>query len=89
MAMNRFPHKENVEVIRLLTRWGMEIVAVYIRNLMGVWTLLDSHRNTTDLGQMYELFIELSIHLCINLVGYDYSSLWSIIKKANITDQVS
>ncbi|KAL6997069.1 hypothetical protein U1Q18_007191, partial [Sarracenia purpurea var. burkii] len=29
--------------------------------------------NAADIGQMYELFIELSIHLRVNLMGYDYS----------------
>jgi pimeloyl-ACP methyl ester carboxylesterase len=40
---------------------------------MATSTLLYSHGNAADLGQMYELFIELSIHLKVNLMGYDYS----------------
>ncbi|CAA6659600.1 unnamed protein product [Spirodela intermedia] len=35
---------------------------------MATSTLLYSHGNAADLGQMYELFIELSIHLRINLL---------------------
>ena len=31
--------------------------------------LLYSHGNAADLGQMYELFSELSIHLRVNLMG--------------------
>ncbi|KAH0464607.1 hypothetical protein IEQ34_007393 [Dendrobium chrysotoxum] len=69
-TINRFPHRENVEVMRLPTRRGTEIVAVYIRNPMAASTLLYSHGNAADLGQMYELFIELSIHLRVNLMGY-------------------
>ncbi|XXG88858.1 hypothetical protein AAC387_Pa12g1010 [Persea americana] len=40
---------------------------------MASSTLLYSHGNAADLGQMYELFIQLSIHLKVNLMGYDYS----------------
>nr|TKS07478.1 hypothetical protein D5086_0000112430 [Populus alba] len=36
-------------------------------------TLLYSHGNAADLGQMFELFVELSNRLRINLMGYDYS----------------
>lgn len=72
-TLSRFPHRENVEVLRLPTRRGTEIVAVYIRNPMATSTLLYSHGNAADLGQMYDLFIELSIHLRLNLMGYDYS----------------
>lgn len=72
-TLSNFPHRENVEVLKLPTRRGTEIVAIYIRNPMATSTLLYSHGNAADLGQMYELFIELSIHLKVNLMGYDYS----------------
>ncbi|RWR83693.1 protein ABHD17B-like protein [Cinnamomum micranthum f. kanehirae] len=72
-TLSNFPHRENVEVLKLSTRRGTEIVAIYIRNPMATSTLLYSHGNAADLGQMYELFIELSIHLKVNLMGYDYS----------------
>ncbi|KAJ6371161.1 hypothetical protein OIU77_001629, partial [Salix suchowensis] len=35
--------------------------------------MLYSHGNAADLGQMYDLFCELSLHLRVNLMGYDYS----------------
>ncbi|KAH7670655.1 putative alpha/beta hydrolase protein [Dioscorea alata] len=73
LTLSRFPHRENVEVMTLPTRRGTEIVAVYVRNPMASSTLLYSHGNAADLGQMYELFLELSIHLRVNLLGYDYS----------------
>ncbi|KAG2279743.1 hypothetical protein Bca4012_047858 [Brassica carinata] len=73
LLMNPFPHRENVEVLKLPTRKGTEIVAVYVRHPMATSTLLYSNGNAADLGQMYELFIELSIHLKVNLMGYDYS----------------
>ncbi|KAL6507289.1 hypothetical protein OROGR_023484 [Orobanche gracilis] len=73
LLLSPFPHRENVEVMRLRTRRGTEIVAVYVRHPMASSTVLYSHGNAADLGQMYELFIELSIHLRVNLLGYDYS----------------
>ncbi|KAL3829542.1 hypothetical protein ACJIZ3_018344 [Penstemon smallii] len=73
LLLSPFPHRENVEIMRLPTRRGNEIVAVYVRHPMASSTILYSHGNAADLGQMYELFIELSIHLRVNLLGYDYS----------------
>ncbi|XP_059284783.1 uncharacterized protein LOC132038072 [Lycium ferocissimum] len=73
LLLSPFPHRENVEVLKLPTRKGTEIVAMYVRHPMATSTLLYSHGNAADLGQMYELYIELSIHLRVNLLGYDYS----------------
>ncbi|CAL5370482.1 unnamed protein product [Camellia sinensis] len=73
LLLSPFPHRENVEVLKLPTRKGTEVVAVYIRHPMATSTLLYSHGNAADLGQMYDLFIELSIHLKVNFMGYDYS----------------
>lgn len=70
LLLSPFPHRENVEILKLPTRKGTEIVAMYIRHPMATSTLLYSHGNAADLGQMYELFIELSIHLRVNLMGY-------------------
>ncbi|XP_068636390.1 uncharacterized protein [Aristolochia californica] len=67
------PTRENVDVIKLCTKRGNEIVAMYVRHPSATLTLLYSHGNAVDLGQMYELFIELSLHLRVNLLGYDYS----------------
>ncbi|KAI3464172.1 hypothetical protein Pfo_020835 [Paulownia fortunei] len=73
LLLHPFPHRENVDVLKLPTRRGTEIVAMYVRYPMATSTLLYSHGNAADIGQMYELFIELSIHLRVNLLGYDYS----------------
>ncbi|EFH60524.1 hypothetical protein ARALYDRAFT_477346 [Arabidopsis lyrata subsp. lyrata] len=73
LLLSPFPHRENVEIVKLRTRRGTEIVGMYVRHPMATSTLLYSHGNAADLGQMYELFIELSIHLKVNLMGYDYS----------------
>lgn len=65
--------RENVEVMRLKTKRGNEIVAVHVKNPKATATLLYSHGNAADLGQMFELFVELSRRLRLNLIGYDYS----------------
>ncbi|KAG8077596.1 hypothetical protein GUJ93_ZPchr0007g5120 [Zizania palustris] len=61
------------EVVRLRTRRGNEIVGVHVRHARASATLLYSHGNAADLGQMYGLFVELSRRLRVNLFGYDYS----------------
>lgn len=69
LLLSPFPHRENVEILKLPTRRGAEIVSMYVRHPMAASTVLYSHGNATDLGQMYELFIQLSIHLRVNLMG--------------------
>ncbi|KVI02612.1 hypothetical protein Ccrd_019099 [Cynara cardunculus var. scolymus] len=71
--MTDVPERENVDVLKLKTKRGTEIVAVYVKNPMASLTVLYSHGNAADLGQMYELFCELSLHLRVNLMGYDYT----------------
>ncbi|OIW05432.1 hypothetical protein TanjilG_23258 [Lupinus angustifolius] len=65
--------RENVDVLKLCTKRGNNIVAIYVKNPSATATVLYSHGNAADLGQMYELFTELSVHLRVNLLGYDYS----------------
>ncbi|BAU01424.1 hypothetical protein LR48_Vigan10g232400 [Vigna angularis] len=65
--------RENVDVLKVRTERGNSVVALYIKNPTASLTLLYSHGNAADLGQMYELFSELSLHLRVNLMGYDYS----------------
>ncbi|KAG8058330.1 hypothetical protein GUJ93_ZPchr0002g24588 [Zizania palustris] len=67
------PRRGNVEARRLRTKRGTEVVAMYVRQTGARLTLLYSHGNAADLGQMFELFVELSAHLNVNLMGYDYS----------------
>lgn len=59
----------NAEVRILETRRGNEIVAVYVRHASAKLTVLYSHGNAADLGQLSELFAELSTHLRVNLMG--------------------
>ncbi|RCV26837.1 hypothetical protein SETIT_5G277100v2 [Setaria italica] len=65
--------EDGTEVVRLRTRRGNEIVGVYVRHARASATMLYSHGNAADLGQMYGLFVELSKRLRVNLFGYDYS----------------
>ncbi|KAK6931389.1 Serine aminopeptidase, S33 [Dillenia turbinata] len=73
MMISGVPKRDNVDVWRLLTRRGNEIVAMYVRNSTAKLTILYSHGNAADLGQMFNIFTELSLHLGVNLMGYDYS----------------
>nr|GEW69919.1 RNA-directed DNA polymerase, eukaryota [Tanacetum cinerariifolium] len=63
------PSREGVDVLKLRTKKGNEIVTVHIRHPKASATLLYSHGNAADLGQMFELFVELSLRLRVNLVG--------------------
>ncbi|KAI4321321.1 hypothetical protein MLD38_034718 [Melastoma candidum] len=65
--------KEDVDVLMLKTKRGNRIVAIYVKNPSAALTVLYSHGNAADVGQMCELFCELSVHLKVNLMGYDYS----------------
>ncbi|KAF2321389.1 hypothetical protein GH714_040978 [Hevea brasiliensis] len=65
--------REDVDVLKLSTKKGNEIVAIYVKNSSASLTVLYSHGNAADLGQMYHIFSELSLHLNVNLMGYDYS----------------
>nr|GLL45359.1 protein ABHD17B-like [Ipomoea trifida] len=63
----------NVDVHLLDTKVGNKIVAAFWRHPFARLTLLYSHGNAADLGQMQDLFIELRAHLRINIMSYDYS----------------
>jgi hypothetical protein len=63
------PRRDDVDILKLRTRCGNEIVAVYVKHSKANGTLLYSHGNAADLGQMFELFVELSNRLRVNLMG--------------------
>ncbi|OMO80235.1 hypothetical protein CCACVL1_13097 [Corchorus capsularis] len=65
------PRRDDVDVLKLRTRRGNDIVAVHIKHPKASATLLYSHGNAADLGQMFELFVELCNRLRVNLMGYD------------------
>ncbi|XVF71593.1 hypothetical protein PTKIN_Ptkin12aG0050900 [Pterospermum kingtungense] len=67
------PRRDDVDVLKLRTRRGNDIVTVHVKHPKATATLLYSHGNAADLGQMFELFVELCNRLRVNLMGYDYS----------------
>lgn len=69
LRMTDVAPRENVDVLKLQTRRNNEIVALFVRHPSASLTLLYSHGNAADLGQMHELFVELSVHLRINILG--------------------
>lgn len=69
LKMTDIQERDNVDVLKLKTKRGTEIVALYVKNPAAALTVLYSHGNAADLGQMYDLFCELSLHLRVNLLG--------------------
>ncbi|XP_010476367.1 PREDICTED: protein ABHD17B isoform X1 [Camelina sativa] len=63
---------EDIEVAKIRTRRGNEIVAMYVKNPTAKLTVLFSHGNAADLGHVFYIFAEL-IQLNVNIMGYDYS----------------
>jgi len=57
-----------VEVRALPTRAGTRVVAAFWRHPAARLTLLYSHGNAADLGQMLGLFLELRAHLRVNIM---------------------
>ncbi|RAL53694.1 unnamed protein product [Cuscuta campestris] len=64
---------QNVDVHLLETKGGNKIVATFWKHPFARFTLLYSHGNAADLGQMQGLFLELRAHLRVNIMSYDYS----------------
>ncbi|KAL8200644.1 hypothetical protein R6Q57_011983 [Mikania cordata] len=73
LRMTDVPERVNVDILKLKTKRATEIVAMFVKNPAASLTVLYSHGNAADLGQMYELLCELSLHLRVNLMGYDYT----------------
>lgn len=63
----------NVEVHQLETKVGNRVVATFWRQPNARFTLLYSHGNAADIGQMLDLFFELRAHLRVHIMSYDYS----------------
>ncbi|CAI9755323.1 unnamed protein product [Fraxinus pennsylvanica] len=61
------------DVLSINTKRGNKIIAFYLRNPYARLTVLYSHGNAADLGQLYDLFVQLKANLRVNLIGYDYS----------------
>ncbi|XVF52041.1 hypothetical protein PTKIN_Ptkin04bG0233300 [Pterospermum kingtungense] len=63
----------SLDVLLIDTKYGNKIVGFYLKNPYARLTLLYSHGNAADLGQLYDLFVQLKVNLRVNLMGYDYS----------------
>ena len=59
----------SLDVLLIDTKRGNKIVAFYLRNPCARLTLLYSHGNAADLGQLYDLFVQLKVNLRVNLMG--------------------
>ncbi|CAD6270170.1 unnamed protein product [Miscanthus lutarioriparius] len=79
------PHRENVELLRLRTRKGNTLAAMYVRHPDAASTVLYSHGNAADLGHLYQLFLHLSFNLRVNILGYDYSGYGQSSGKRQLT----
>ncbi|CAI0394951.1 unnamed protein product [Linum tenue] len=64
---------KNMDVHTLDTKAGNKVVAMFWKHPFARFTMLYSHGNAADLGQMHELFIELRAHLRVNIMWY---KLW-------------
>ncbi|KAK8343696.1 hypothetical protein V6Z12_A07G031100 [Gossypium hirsutum] len=73
---------KNIDVHMLDTKGGNKIIATFWRHPVARLTLLYSHGNAADLGQMHELFNELRAHLRVNIMSYDYSGYGASTGKA-------
>ncbi|RWR91106.1 protein ABHD17B isoform X1 [Cinnamomum micranthum f. kanehirae] len=65
--------EKNMDPHFLETKGGNKIVATFWKYPSARFTLLYSHGNAADLGQMKELLSELRSHLRVNIMSYDYS----------------
>lgn len=63
------PRDNALDVLLLDTTRGTKVVAFYLRNPCARLTLLYSHGNAADLGQLYDLFVQLKVNLKVNLMG--------------------
>ncbi|KAK2662652.1 hypothetical protein Ddye_001226 [Dipteronia dyeriana] len=63
----------SLDVLLIDTKRGNKIVAFFLKNPYARLTLLYSHGNAADLGQLYDLFVQLKLNLRVNIMGYDYS----------------
>ncbi|XWS38800.1 hypothetical protein CRYUN_Cryun19dG0161300 [Craigia yunnanensis] len=63
----------SLDVLLIDTKRGNKIVTFYLKNPYARLTVLYSHGNAADLGQLYDLFVQLKVNLKVNLMGYDYS----------------
>lgn len=86
MPISGAPDDPSLDVLLLNTKRGNKIVAFYLKNPYARLTVLYSHGNAADLGQLYDLFIQLKANLRVNLMGYDYSGYGASTGKPSEVD---
>ena len=62
--------EKSMEVHQVTTKSGNKVVATFWKHPFARFTLLYSHGNAADLGQMVDLFIELRAHLRVNIMRF-------------------
>lgn len=80
LAFSGVSADRNMNVHLLDTKAGNRVVATFWKHPFARFTLLYSHGNAADLGQMHELFVELRAHLRVNIMRYPFgffrSEIW-------------
>ena len=80
MPMPLAADDSSLDVLLIDTKRGNKVVAFYLKNPYARLTLLYSHGNAADLGQLYDLFVQLKVNLRVNLMGLvSYSFFWNHI----------
>lgn len=69
MPMPLAADDSSLDVLLIDTKRGSKVVAFYLKNPYARLTLLYSHGNAADLGQLYDLFVQLKVNLRVNLMG--------------------
>lgn len=65
---------DSIEVFKAKTKRGNKICIMFVRCAgQSRYTMLFSHGNAVDLGQMSSFFIGLGTRLKVNICSYDYS----------------
>jgi hypothetical protein len=71
--------KENLEVFYTRTNRGNRIACMYVRcSANNRFTILFSHGNAVDLGQMSSFYVGLGSRINCNIFSYDYSGKGSL-----------
>ena len=72
----QYTHREleGIEVFRTRTRRGNTIGCMYVKNSANSkYTILFTHGNAVDLGQMSSFFVGLASRINCNIFAFDYS----------------
>eukprot|EP00731_Ephydatia_muelleri_P016794 Em0009g1218a len=72
----QYGHQEmgGIEVFRTRTRKGNSIACMYVKNSENpAYTILFSHGNAVDIGQMSSFYVGLGNRVNCNVFAYDYS----------------